>query len=121
MKPPRQKEIAKTKKRLRFTMRHCLNSSWQIGLKREADPGIGSTAFGFAKFMTNKATPKNAGRRFRSQWKTTHGEFANRAKQMTDRFSTIRDVPAFKAFREAVRRQDAIGRKMVEFVNAAAA
>ena len=87
--------------------------------KTEADPGIGSTAFGFAKFYDEQGDAEKCWQAFQIAMENDpYGEFANRAKQMTDRFSTIRDVPAFKAFREAVRRQDAIGRKMVEFVNA---
>ena len=86
--------------------------------KTEADPGIGSTAFGFAKFYDEQGDAEKCWQAFQIAMENDpYGEFANRAKQMTDRFSTIRDVPAFKAFREAVRRQDAIGRKMVEFVN----
>ena len=87
--------------------------------KTGADPDIGSTAFGFAKFYDEQGDAEKCWQAFEiSMENDPYGEFAKRAKQMTDRFSTIRDVPAFKAFREAGRRHDEMDRKNIEFLNA---
>ena len=71
--------------------------------KTEADPGMGSTAFGFAKFYDEQGDAEKCWQAFQIAMENDpYGRSsANRAKRMTDRFSTIRDVSAFKAFREA--------------------
>ena len=87
--------------------------------KSGVDPDIGATAFGFAKFYDARGDAEKCWQAFQiAMDNDSDGTFAKRATQMTDRFSAIRDVPAFRAFREVGRRHDEMGRKMIEFLNA---
>ncbi len=78
---------------------------------------LGNTAFGFAKFYDEQGDAEKCWQAFQIAMENdSDGQLANQAKQMTDRFSAIRDEPAFKAFREAGRRHDEMDRKLNEFM-----
>ena len=78
---------------------------------------LGNTAFGFAKFYDEQGDAEKCWQAFQIAMENDpDGQLANQAKQMSDRFSAIRDEPAFKAFREAGRRHDEMDRKLKEFM-----
>ena len=128
MKPAPCKEIAKSKKRLRFTTRHCRGSSRPISLKRARTFGLGYIAFKFAEFYDEQGDIENCWQAIQVAMDNDldDGYLAKRIKGMTNRISAIRDRSAFKAFKaftEAVpkteqdRRTDEVNRKLNEFTN----